>query len=487
MANLFDYLDWYGGFDFQTVPFNEVDNLVLAQLSYMKLDEAIGSDDMVPTYEAQARFLQAHGLERPSGNEKRQAELMRLGEAVATPGVQLPDNGPLISERTNDLLDYLATSGKRYRDARVGYYESVLDEDTHEQFAALTVLLPDGTVYVSYRGTDDSIVGWVEDCEISYRIIPSQKHALRYLRRVANKTVGPLRIGGHSKGGNLAAYAAAMAPELDNRIIDVWCNDSPGFEDEVVPLSSFDRLLGRTHIFTPEYSVVGAIMEHALEPTIIKSAGDGVMEHSEVDWQVMRGSIVRGSEQRTGSINVNRAFNDLLASRDLEGREKFINELYQSCLDHGLHTVSDMMGSGAAGLRAVTDSINSLDEGDRDTMYNFIWSAMGGAMRGAAADATASTAAALAPVAKAVNEAVTTAMAKVETGAKELIKKTADPKTVEFLVDLRDRTQERLAAAGSSETASPDETAASDASGQGSLPSAQSDTPAAKGDAEQPR
>ena len=298
---------------------------------------------------------------------------------------------------------------------------------------------------MSFRGTDDSIVGWVEDCEISYRIIPSQEHALRYLRRVAAKTVGPLRIGGHSKGGNLAAYAAVMAPELDSRIIDVWCNDSPGFEDQVVPLSSFDRLLSRTHLFTPEYSVVGAIMEHALEPVIIKSAGSGVMEHSEVDWQVMRGSIVRGSEQRAGSVNVNQAFNDLLASRDLPGREKFIGELYQACLDHELHTVSDMMGSGAAGLRAVTDSINSLDEDDRTTMYNFIWGAMGGAMRGAASDATASTAAALAPVAKAVNEAVTTAMTKMETGAKELIKKNADPKTVEFLTDLRDKAQELYA------------------------------------------
>ena len=464
MANLFDYLDWYGDFDFQTVPFNEVDNLVLAQLSYMKLDGAIGPDDMMATYEAQARFLAAHGLDAPSDTEKRQAELMRIGEAIATPGVQLPDNGPLISERTNDLLDYLATSGKRYRDARVGYYESVLDEDTHEQFAAITVLLPDGTTYVSFRGTDDSIVGWVEDCEISYRIIPSQEHALRYLRRVAAKTVGPLRIGGHSKGGNLAAYAAVMAPELDSRIIDVWCNDSPGFEDQVVPLSSFDRLLSRTHLFTPEYSVVGAIMEHALEPVIIKSAGSGVMEHSEVDWQVMRGSIVRGSEQRTGSVNVNRAFNDLLASRDLPGREKFIGELYQACLDHGLHTVSDMMGSGAAGLRAVTDSINSLDEDDRTTMYNFIWGAMGGAMRGAASDATASTAAALAPVAKAVNEAVTTAMTKMETGAKELIKKNADPKTVEFLTDLRDKAQELYAP--SDDGAAADAAPAGDGSGK---------------------
>lgn len=445
MANLFDYLDWYGDFDFQTVPFNEVDNLVLAQLSYMRLDGALGPDDIMPTYEAQMRFLQAHDLDTPTDTEKRQAELVRIGEAIATPGVQLPDNGPLISERTNDLLGYLATSGKRYREARVGYYESALDEDTHEQFGALTVLLPDGTTYVSFRGTDDSIVGWVEDCDISYHVIPSQEHALRYLRRVAGKTVGPLRIGGHSKGGNLAAYAAVAAPELDARIIEVWCNDSPGFEDQVVPLASFDRLLDRVHLFTPEYSVVGAIMEHALAPTIIKSAGDGVMEHSEVDWQVMRGSIVRGSEQRAGSVNVNKAFNDLLASRDLPGREKFITELYQSCLDHGLHTVSDMMGSGAAGLRAVTDSINSLDEDDRNIMYNFIWSALGGAMRGAAADATASTAASLAPVVKSVNEAVTTAVAKAEAGAVELIKKTADPKTVEFLTDLRSKKQDSQA------------------------------------------
>lgn len=419
MANLFDYLDWYGDFDFDTVPFNEVDNLTLAQLSYLKLDGALGADEVLTTHEAQDRFMTAHGMDKPTPTELRQAELARIEGALATPDQGLPDNGPLISERTNNLLGCLASSGRRFGKARVGYYESALDEKTHEQFAALTVLLPDGSAYVSFRGTDDSLVGWVEDCEISYRVIPSQTHALAYLRRVAALTEGPLRVGGHSKGGNLAAYAAALAPELDDRIIEVWCNDSPGFEDKVVPLATFDRIRSRIHLFTPEYSVVGAIMTHVVEPRVIKSGGQGVMEHSAVDWEVMRGRLVRGGDYRVGSRNVAAAFQKLLDSRDLEGRKKFIDELFDACMAQGLHTVSDMMGSGPTGLRAVTNSINSLEEPDRQTMYDFIWGTMGGAMRGAMEEQAADAAAALAPVAKAVG----TALAQAGQAGKEFLVK----------------------------------------------------------------
>jgi hypothetical protein len=402
MADMFDYLEWYGDFDFQTVPFNEVDNLILAQLSYIKLDGALTADETLLLSEAQERVVQAHL--RPSQDEgSHGAEL------------DLPDNGPLISSRTNALLGAMAAAGRRFQDAHIGWYESRLSEKDHEQFAALTVLLPDGSCYLSFRGTDDTLVGWIEDCEISYRIIAAQTDALAYLRRVAKLTCGPFRVGGHSKGGNLAAYAAALAPELDARIIEVWCNDSPGFDDAVIPLSTFERLRNRIHLFTPEYSVVGALLSHSVEPIVINSAGKGVMEHSMVDWQVMRGEIVRGGDIHPGSIRVGKAFQQLLKSRDIAGRKQFIDELYEACLAHDIHTISDMMGASPLSMHALTDSLRSLDNDNREAMYDFLWGAMGGAVLGAAEESAAHANKALMPV----REAVSTALAEVRKSGTE--------------------------------------------------------------------
>ena len=175
MADMFDYLDWYGNFDFQTIPFNEVDNLILAQASYIPLEGVLPQDGSALTVaEAATRYAALHPASDPA------------------------DLGPLLSPRTNDLLARMASTGRRFSGALVHDYEAVLDERRHEQFGAVTFDLPDGTQYVSFRGTDSTLIGWLEDCEISYRIIPSQLHALNYLERVAARSTSRLRVGGHS-------------------------------------------------------------------------------------------------------------------------------------------------------------------------------------------------------------------------------------------------------------------------------------------------
>lgn len=387
MADMFDYLDWFGDFDFDHVPFNEVDNIILSQLSYLKLDNVLFACEFLDTSEVWHRF--------------------------STQKV-LPSTGPLISDRTNELLGYMVKSGQRFANAKLGYYETRFSEEAREQFAALTLCLSDGSSYLSFRGTDDSLVGWIEDCDISYSIVPAQKDALAYLCQIASLTDGPLRVGGHSKGGNLAAYAVAMAPELDERIIELWCNDSPGFDDAVLPLSTFERLRERTHLFTPEYSLVAGLFSHAVEPVLVKSSAQGVMEHSAVNWQVMRDKLVRGDAVRQASVHVGQAFNELLASLDLQGRKKFVDELYQAFISHGIHDLAGIMGQSPAGIRAVTDSLNSLDENSKHIINSFLWNTMGGAVRGAAEESAEQTAKALAPVAKAVNVALSEAGEKTK-------------------------------------------------------------------------
>lgn len=392
MADLFDYLDWYGDFDLGTIPFNEVDNLILAQASYLPLAGVVpplGERGSVSVAEAARRYAELHPAESPA------------------------DLGPLLSPRTNDLLARMASTGQRFSQVRMRDYDELLDTATHEQFGAVTFDLPDGSSYVSYRGTDSSLEGWMEDCEISYRIIPSQAHALAYLHAAGVGSRRPLRVGGHSKGGNLAAYAASrLSPEERASLMEVWCNDSPGFCNDVVPLDTLRPICDRTRLYTPEYSVVGSLFDHVLAPTIIKSAGAGVMEHSAVEWQVMRGQFVRGEALRDGSERVNVAFNQLINSRDLPGRKKLLDDLYEGLTSQGIHTIGDMMSGDMAGLNATMSSINSLSPEDRQTMANFLWGIAGGTIGGAVAEAVA-------PVAKQLSEALADAAEAMQVRMRE--------------------------------------------------------------------
>lgn len=395
MADMFDYLDWFGDFGFATVPFNEVDNLILAQVSYLPLA------GIVP--EAGQGSV---GLARAAeGYDQRYPSQARA------------DLGPLLSPRTNELLGRMASCGRRYQGLRLRAFEEVLDPTTHEQFGALTFDLPDATSYVAFRGTDSSLEGWLEDCEISYRVIPSQTHALAYLRAVLadGATSRVVRVGGHSKGGNLAAFAASrlVGSELD-RVAEVWCNDSPGFCDEVVPLDSLAPICDRTRLHTPEYSVVGALFRHAVKPVLIRSAGVGVMEHSAVDWQVMRGSFVPGSQLSESSVRVVQAFSQLIDSRDLAGRKKLLDDLYEALHAQGIQSVDDMMSRGLPGLNATVSSIQALSAKDRQTMVDFLRGIAGGSISGAVTDAVA-------PVAERLGEAwedtKTTVQERVREGA----------------------------------------------------------------------
>lgn len=371
MANMFDYLDWYGDFDFRTVPFGEVDNLILSQLSYLDLQGVVPSADEKDTFksvsvaEAAERFAELHPPTNPA------------------------NLGPLISPDVNNLLSRM-TAGTRFAEVRLHAFDARLDLETHEQFGALTAELPDGSAYVAFRGTNDELVGWLEDCEMSYRVVPAQEHAVRYLERMGSLTNGPLRVGGHSKGGNLAAYAASRVSEaVRGRIIEVWCNDSPGFEDRVIPLTSLEPVAPLVRLYTPEFSVVGALFEHVVPATVIKSSGDGVMEHSGVNWQVMRSDFVRGTTTQNGSARIRDAFERLMESRDLAGRKKLLDALYEALQAQGISTMGDMLSRGLSGVNATLASVSSLDEEDRQTMTTFLSGIVGATVINAVTDAVA--------------------------------------------------------------------------------------------------
>ncbi len=353
MANLLDYLDWRGDLTLEQDPFNEVDNLILAELSFVNFQGIVpgpGEGKGVALSRAAAAFFR-----RP---EHRPGELSM--------GVLVPDEIPL-------MLEKMAAT-PRFRDLALSGYTQHLDEKKGEQFAALTIDTGDG-LYLSFRGTDDTLAGWREDFLMACRPeVPAQRRALEYLRTVAAAFPRrKLRPGGHSKGGNLAVYAATFAPAaVQRRIRAVYSNDGPGFFQDIFSLPQYVRLDGRVISIVPKSSVVGMLMEHEEDYTVVDSDQQGLMQHDGFSWQVRGNRFVRlGQVTRQGSV-VNAEIRDWLRSIPMEKRENFADGLYQVLSASGAATLTDLKEDSLRAALAMVRAMKELDKETRDGLVRFV-------------------------------------------------------------------------------------------------------------------
>ena len=242
MANILDYLDWRGDLTLAQDPFNEVDNLILAELSFVDFGGIV-----------------------PGPGEGRAVPLWKAAEAYFAKTEGRPiDMGVLVPNQIPELLRRTAAS-PRFRDMKLNGFVDHLDTVKAEQFAALAAECGDGTVYLSFRGTDDTLAGWKEDFYLScMREVPAQKMAVAYTEAMAHQYPRiKLRLGGHSKGGNLAVWAGVFCPTaVQRRIAAVWSNDGPGFHEDILSQPRHIRLAERIHTIVPKSSVVGMLLEH---------------------------------------------------------------------------------------------------------------------------------------------------------------------------------------------------------------------------------
>ena len=280
MPNVFDYLHWRADVPLSVSPFNDVDNLILSELVYTEFSGVVPEDgSAVSLAEARDRFFALHDRE----------EINAKAEYSYT-------------ARAPFLMDAML-EGERFRDLCLGCYEAVTDKEIAAQFAAATFLLPDGTAYVAFRGTDGTVVGWKEDLILSYRSdTPGQLRAADYLSRIAALTARPLRVGGHSKGGNLAVYAAAHCAEpIQERVLTVWSNDGPGFRDEVRAMPGYRRIQSKCVSIVPDTSVIGMLLDCDCERRVVKSTASGLVQHDGFTWECGPLQFVPAELSRTGT------------------------------------------------------------------------------------------------------------------------------------------------------------------------------------------
>ena len=233
MANLFDYVYWRGDLSFHTSAFNEVDNLVFSEICYIDFERAINK------FPCEEKTLLKDAIEDVFSHVPK--DQMVLGLIVPNAIVELID-------KVKDC--------KRYSHVEVSnYINKVSNKHGALQFSAMCFHLSDELIYVAFRGTDDSLIGWQEDIDMVCDFpVPAQKRALKYLEKIAKMyPEATLIVGGHSKGGNLATYSAIYASdEVKNRICRVYNNDGPGFVKEKIDIEKYNSIHHKIIRIIPE-------------------------------------------------------------------------------------------------------------------------------------------------------------------------------------------------------------------------------------------
>jgi hypothetical protein len=360
MANMFDYITWRGDLSFTHSPFNPVDNIIFSQFAYLPLDGIVPGPDEYGyiTVNCAAELF----------NEKLQND---------------PSIEQAIMFKEDPVLLRAMGPSQRFGDCRLYGYVNVIDIDREVQFAALCVDIGDDSCLIVYRGTDLTLIGWKEDFNMCFsEVVPAQIEAVHYLEKMAQKTSGPLRVGGHSKGGNLAIYAASQcSTKTQRRITDVYSNDAPGFHEKVLASEGFQTIRDRIHSFIPQTSVVGMLLEHGNDHRVIKSSQAGFRQHELPSWEVTHNDMVRLDSVSQGSQFVNKTLREWIGPLDNVHREQFFEALYNILSASQAKSIPELGSSWFRNAGLILKSLGNIDDSTRTLIRKTLAALIGSARR----------------------------------------------------------------------------------------------------------
>ena len=320
MANLMDYLDWRGDLTLEQSEFNEIDNLILAQLAYVDFEGIVPGPDekrKISVSDASRIFFETHDVD----------EIMKK--------VSMTKTAMFVLQKMADT--------ERFKDAMLHGYVNDISLEEQSQFSVVCVSLSDKSIYVAFSGTDDTIVGWRENFNMGFLSeTPGQLKAVDYLNQMIGIRQRVVRVGGHSKGGNLSVYAAVKCnPSIKRKIIEVYSNDGPGFSREMVDSDEYQEMLPRIKTILPESSIVGMLLEHEESYEVVKSSNSGIGQHDAMSWEVMGAKFLYGDAIAPQSIFWDETMKSWLRHLTRGQREELVNAVFSLLEEVNIQTVDD--------------------------------------------------------------------------------------------------------------------------------------------------
>lgn len=344
MDNIIDYVNSFQ-YTFAERDFNDVDSLVLCQLSYLKMKHLIPGLEDGKEFTSFGEILKKENEEQIFADERYREDNQNLAVSVL--------------------------NSRRFAGLRMNYYIDILDREMEVQFSAVTFLV--GTdrqdreiYYLAYRGTDENLVGWKEDFTLAFsEPVVGQLYAARYMRKAAGLVPGNFYIGGHSKGGNLAVFAAmSSSGVLQDRILQVYCHDGPGFKPQVLERYEYGRIADKVRKILPESSMVGMILEHGSDYRVVKSSSRGLMQHNPYTWTVdgKKGEFRPGEDLKNGARLMDGALTDWVIGLDDEQVSRFSDVLFRVLAGSEADNLIDFRADWKKSLTGVLQELREVDE-----------------------------------------------------------------------------------------------------------------------------
>lgn len=350
MPNVFDYFDWRGDLSVQSDRFNDVDALVLSRLSYFPFDNIVSADinDKITIKNVCNKFF---------ATDINDDKILWEGDA--------------------QLLKTCAES-QRFKNMKLSGYVNIVEREKQMQFSAVVIEISDNCHYISYRGTDNTIVGWQEDFNMYYLFpLPSQQTALKYLEQAAKRLSGSFILGGHSKGGNLAVYASIFCnSEIQKRIEGVYNHDGPGFDSKVIEQSGYKSMINKIHTYVPQSSIFGMMFEHAEEYTIVKSTQKGFLQHDIYSWEIKRNHFETLNTMTNTSTFFDHTLTQLVSDMDEQQRKTLIEGIFSILESTDDKTFNEIAENWKSNSGIIFKSLKDMDNNTRSmiisTLLNLI-------------------------------------------------------------------------------------------------------------------
>lgn len=318
MSNFYGFLKKEGRKTFEESGFCNVDALIFCQLSYLNYDAAF------------------------AGTEDRSRQMPLIGiTPFARSGILF--NNIRLPEECKKLYFYFIQS-PRYKDIKLSHYVNEVDYSNEKQFSAVVFNLPDKSVFVAFRGTDNTIVGWKEDFNMTFMTpVPAQADSVSYLNRIQKNCKGVIRVGGHSKGGNLAVFASAKCNnDIKSRITDIYNFDGPGFRKEFLSDNDYIEIRDKVKKFIPQSSIIGMLMYNQENHIVVQSGKKGFSQHDLFNWKIKDGDLLVCDEVKETSFVIDKTISEWLESLDDEKRRVFFDTLYDVVRQTKASTIAEL-------------------------------------------------------------------------------------------------------------------------------------------------
>ena len=343
MGIIFDYLDQVAYDSIYDTPFNELDLLMLTEITYLPFDQIV-SDQMSP--DCTCRLFEA-------------------AEKVPQ------DLSMLVTKNRLKLLEKAASS-TRFKNIKLMGYVNDIDPDVQKQFAAMIFKIKPDSYVLTFRGTDDSIIGWKEDFHMTYMDqVPAQKTAVNYLRKAMDALPGQFILTGHSKGGNLASYAASqIEPEYQERIQSIYSYDAPGLNHSVITSQGYQTISDKIKRYIPQGSIVGMMLETPKQAQIVKSTAiGGLAQHDTFTWQISDQTFVLLDNLNPDSLQVDKTLKNWVNSVSDEELKDFFDLFFGLILDAGICSINDLTKlENFNKILAVFENANALTDEEREML-----------------------------------------------------------------------------------------------------------------------